>query len=65
MLDVNSWKVVKRMIKQYHDSCKESRVEMFSMSIFFSIIIKSNTEKKNSMLVNKVIVVFIMKIMHK
>jgi len=46
MLDVNSWKVVKRMIKQYYHYCKEFKVEIFSMSIFFSIIIKFNMEKK-------------------
>jgi len=30
MLEVNSWKVVKRMIKQYYHYCKESKVEIFS-----------------------------------
>jgi len=45
-LGVNSWKVVKRMTKQYYHSFKESRVEVFFMSIFFAIIIKFNMEEK-------------------
>jgi hypothetical protein len=35
---VNSWKVVKRMIKQYYHSCKEFRVEILSMLEFFLIL---------------------------
>jgi hypothetical protein len=38
MLDVNNWKVVKSMTKQYYHSCKESKVEIFSMSNFFPLL---------------------------
>jgi len=38
MLDVNSWKVVKRLTKQYYHFCKESRVEIFSMSNFYPLL---------------------------
>jgi hypothetical protein len=31
MLEVDSWKVVKWMTKQYYHPCKEFRVEIFSM----------------------------------
>jgi len=36
MLDVNSWKIVKKMTKQYYHSCKESRI--FFMLNFFSLL---------------------------
>jgi hypothetical protein len=64
MLDVNSWKVVKIMTKQYYHSCKESRVEIFSMLEIFHYY-KIQHGGRNLMLVNKVVIVFIMKIMHK
>jgi len=63
ILDVNSWKVVKRMTKQYYQSCKEFRVEIFSMS--FSYYYKIQHGGKNLVLVNKVIIIFTMQIMHK
>jgi hypothetical protein len=64
MLDVNSWKVVKRMIKQYYHSCKESKVEIFSMLEVFHYY-KIQHGGKNPVLVNKVFIVFTMEIMHK
>jgi hypothetical protein len=51
------------MTKQYYHYCKEFRVEIFSMSNFFSVIIKLNME--NLVLVSKVVIVFTMEIMHK
>ncbi len=64
MLDVNSWKVVKRMTKQYYHYCKESRVEILSMYNFFRYY-RIQHGGKNPMLVNKVVIVFIMEIIHK
>jgi hypothetical protein len=64
MLDVKSWKVVKRMAKQYYHSCKESKVEIFSLS-FFPHYYKIQHGGKNPMLVNKAIIVFTKEIMHK
>jgi hypothetical protein len=46
MLNINSWKVVDKMTKQYNHSCKEYGVEIFSMSKKKSIIIKFNMEEK-------------------
>jgi hypothetical protein len=46
------------MTKKYYHFCKDSKVEIFSISIFFSIII-------NLVLVNKAVIVFTMEIMHK
>ncbi len=64
MLDFNSWKVFKKLIKQCYHSCKESKVEIFSMSIFFHYY-KIQHGEKNPMSVNKAIIVFTMEIMHK
>jgi len=64
MLVVNSSKVFKRMIKQYYHFCKESRVDIFSMLKFFHYY-KIQHGEKNPMLMNKAIIVFTMKIMHK
>jgi hypothetical protein len=52
------------MIKQYYDSYKESRVEIFSMSKKFHYY-KIQHGGKNAMLLNNAIIIFIMKIMHK
>jgi hypothetical protein len=64
MLDANSWKVVKRMTKQYYHFCKEFRVEIFSMSNFYYYY-KIQHGGKSLVLMNKIIIIFIMKIMHK
>jgi len=64
MLHVNSWKVVKIMTKKYYHFCKDSKVEIFSISIF-SHYYKIQHGGKNLMLVNKVVIVFTMEIMHK
>jgi hypothetical protein len=52
------------MTKQYYHYCKESKVQIFSMSIFFHYY-KIQHEGKYPMLVNKVVIVFTMEIMHK
>jgi hypothetical protein len=65
MLNVNSWKIVKRMSKQYYHYCKESNVEIFSMSKKFPYYKIQHGGGKILVLANKVVIVFIMKIMHK
>jgi hypothetical protein len=56
MLHANIWKVVKIMIKQYYDSCKKFKVEIFSMSKYFHYY-KIQHKGKNLMLVNNVVIV--------
>jgi hypothetical protein len=48
MLDVNSWKVVKRMTKQYYHSYKEFKVEISSMSKRFSLLWNLTWRKKSN-----------------
>jgi len=64
MVDVNNWKVVKIMTKQYYHFCKESRVETFPFQFFFYYY-KIQHGGKNLMLMNKAIIMEIMEIMHK
>jgi hypothetical protein len=46
MLNVNSWKVIKRMTKEYYHFVRNIRLTYILVKCF-SIIIKSNMEEKN------------------
>jgi hypothetical protein len=57
--------IVEKLLQKYYHSCEESKVETFSMLYNFFRYYKIQHGGKNPMLMNKVVIVFIMEIMHK